>query len=336
MTGDRPDARNANLRAPDTVAGDRLPARHGRRAMLAAATIGVTVPKATPAHESTTERGSWSRLANMPLPKDDFGIAVVAGQILTFGGMTGGRGTALDDAAAFDPAGNEWRRLPPLPTARRSARAAAIGSRVYVVGGATTTGTTGAVEVFDADGETWSTAAPLPTPRYGIGLAAIGGVLYAAGGFRDGQSLAVLERYDPEFDRWDALAPMAAPRTHPAAVALDGTLWLLGGQHRGEVTASVEIYDPATDIWIPRPPMPQAMSNFAAALLAGRIHVLRHATHAALDPASGEWSASTPMPTSRHGLGAAVVADALYAIGGCHQQLFDLDTTEVFLPPPHS
>jgi hypothetical protein len=38
------------------------------------------------------------------------------------------------------------------------------------------------------------------------------------------------------------------------------------------------------------------------------------------------------MPTARHGLGAVVVDGALYAVGGCHEQLFDLDTTEVFLP----
>jgi hypothetical protein len=38
------------------------------------------------------------------------------------------------------------------------------------------------------------------------------------------------------------------------------------------------------------------------------------------------------MPTSRHGQGVAVVDGLLYAVGGCHQQLFDLDVNEVFVP----
>jgi hypothetical protein len=78
--------------------------------------------------------------------------------------------------------------------------------------------------------------------------------------------------------------------------------------------------------------MPRAMNNFAAAVLDGRIHALRHREHDVYDVGTGEWSVAAPMPTSRHGQGAAVVGDRLYAVGGCHEKLFDLDTVEAFAP----
>jgi N-acetylneuraminic acid mutarotase len=138
---------------------------------------------------------------------------VVGGRIYTFGGMTGGRGTALDDAAVYDPIADRWRALPALPTARRSVRAAAAGPVVYVVGGATPNGTTGIVEAFDTRSERWLPAAPMPTSRYGVGLVEIGGELYAAGGFNEGRALATLNGTTQRrtggrrWPRWDRRGP---------------------------------------------------------------------------------------------------------------------------------
>ncbi|CAA9581660.1 MAG: hypothetical protein AVDCRST_MAG59-4844 [uncultured Thermomicrobiales bacterium] len=314
--------------------------RRSRRSAIAAglalaAAVTWTPSKVGSEPDKGDEAGSWSRLAGMPLPKDDFAIAAVEGRLYTFGGMTGGRGTALDDAAVYDPATDRWRILPALPTARRSVRAAAVGPVVYVAGGATPNGTTGVLEAFDTRSETWSTAAPMPTARYGIGLVAVAGKLYAAGGFRDGQALATVERYDPASDRWETLAPIGTPRTHLAAVGLGGVVYALGGQSGGEVTTAVETFTPATGEWARGPDMPRAMNNFGAAVLDGRIHALRHREHDVYDPGPGEWTVAAPMPTSRHGQGAVAIGGRLYAVGGCHEELFDLDTVEAFAPATH-
>jgi hypothetical protein len=78
--------------------------------------------------------------------------------------------------------------------------------------------------------------------------------------------------------------------------------------------------------------LPNSLSNFPAAVLNGRIHVLEHETHDVFDLASGTWSESPPMPTPRHGFGLASIGDTLYAFGGCHQQLFDLDAVDAYRP----
>ena len=64
--------------------------------------------------------------------------------------------------------------------------------------------------------------------------------------------------------------------------------------------------------------------------MGGRIHVLQHGEHFAYDRSSSAWLLAPSMPTPRHGLGVAVVDDVLYAFGGCHEQLFDLDVVEAY------
>jgi hypothetical protein len=266
----------------------------------------------------------------MPVAKDDFAVATVDGLIYTFGGMTGSRGTVLDDAAVYDPGADAWRSLPPLPTPRRSVRAAAIGPIIYVVGGVTANGATAIVETFDTRSGTWAPSVAMPTPRYGVGLAAAEGVLVAIGGFRDGEALSTVERYDPEEGRWFAAAPMPTARTHPAVAVVEGRIYVLGGETGGASLTTVEIYDPILDRWTTGPPLPVAMSNFAAGTVDGSIHVMRHHDHLIRGAGSSTWEPAEAMPTPRHGQGVAVVAGILYAIGGCHEQLFDLDVVEAY------
>jgi N-acetylneuraminic acid mutarotase len=68
------------------------------------------------------------------------------------------------------------------------------------------------------------------------------------------------------------------------------------------------------------------------ASLDGRIHVVHHREHLVYNPASTHWSKAEPMPTPRHGQAAAVMGGQLYVVGGCHEQLFDLDIVERFVP----
>ncbi len=273
---------------------------------------------------------AWSLRSPMLVAKDDFAVGVVNGRIYSFGGMTGARGTVLDDAEVYDPRSDEWLPLPPLPVARRSVRAEVVGPVIYVVGGVASSGATAAVEAFDTRSSAWFRRAAMPTPRYGIGLVSVGDDLFAIGGFRDGQALSTVEHYDPVTDQWQPRAPMPTPRTHPAVAVVDGLVYVLGGEADQGALAIVEIYDPENDRWLPGPSLPVPMSNVSAAVLDGRIHVLQHHDHVVYDVASETWSSAEPMPTPRHGLGLAVVEGVLYAFGGCHEQLFDLNVVEAY------
>jgi hypothetical protein len=124
---------------------------------------------------------------------------------------------------------------------------------------------------------------------------------------------------------------MPTPRTHLGVVAIDGLLYAVGGQSDGERLSAVEIYDSANGNWTSGENLPVPMSNFAIALLDGHMHVLHHREHLVYSADSALWTAVEPMPTPRHATRRRRRSQ-LYVLGGCHEQLFDLDTVERFVP----
>lgn len=126
---------------------------------------------------------SWDAVTPMIVGKDEFGVAIVDGQIYAVGGMTGPLATPLADNEVYDPIRDEWQELPSLPEARRAVRAIAVGQSVYVVGGTRADNTVvTTVDIFDTVQETWSAGPPLPSSAQSLGLAAIGEMIYAFGG----------------------------------------------------------------------------------------------------------------------------------------------------------
>lgn len=68
-------------------------------------------------------------------PRGTAGAVVYCGAIHVFGGESQARRATLASVLRLDPATNEWRQAPPMPTARNFARAVPLGGAVYVVGG---------------------------------------------------------------------------------------------------------------------------------------------------------------------------------------------------------
>jgi len=60
-------------------------------------------------------------------------LPTIYGRMFVFGGWDGY--TALADAEVYDPWTNTWSALPPMPTARYKAAYAAVGYKIYVIGG---------------------------------------------------------------------------------------------------------------------------------------------------------------------------------------------------------
>ena len=83
------------------------------------------------------------------------------------------------------PAAKGWRTLAPMPTPRSEVAVAAVGGKIYVVGGFEGDGSTSdAVEVYDPVTDTWTQAPPLPEPRHHTAAMGVGGAfLYVIGGF---------------------------------------------------------------------------------------------------------------------------------------------------------
>eukprot|EP01051_Picozoa_sp_SAG22_P023119 SAG22_NODE_5821_length_947_cov_1.174528_2_plen_143_part_01 len=116
----------------------------------------------------------------------------------------------------------------PLCTGRTSAAAAALGTRIYVIGGIDPADSTylSSAEEYDTETDHWSTIAPMNTVRMNHMAAAIGTRIYVMGG-SDGRSyLDSTEVYNSEGDNWSAVASMDIAREGGAAAAVGTRIYV--------------------------------------------------------------------------------------------------------------
>ena len=76
----------------------------------------------------------------MPERRSYFAAAAVGGAVYIAGGMVGASGRYVLRLQRFDPRRDTWTRLRDLPGEARAAAGAALGGKLYVVGGQTQRG----------------------------------------------------------------------------------------------------------------------------------------------------------------------------------------------------
>jgi hypothetical protein len=162
--------------------------------------------------------GSWQLLPALERGVQSVALVPHEGALYRVGGMVAenAAGQAMElrslaEFARFEPASGTWTALTPLPGGRSSHAAAAVGSRVFVVGGWDVAGQLGrkstfcsATWVFDLEHPEagWSSLAT-PFRRRGLGLAALEGTLVAVGGMDDdGDTTGRVDVLDVESGEW--------------------------------------------------------------------------------------------------------------------------------------
>ncbi|MBZ9643971.1 kelch repeat-containing protein [Streptomyces sp. PSKA30] len=273
--------------------------------------------------------------ATAPCPKD---IKEPKGNcVYTFGGQNGGAPT-LNTVETYNPATNQRKTLPDLPTARYALAGASApcpkdveglrGTCVYAIGGFTGTVwpdpafDTSTVEAYSPATNAWKRLPGLPTARSQLAATTApcpkdveglkGACVYAIGGaFSD-----TVEAYSPVTNTWKTLPSLDTPRDAPAAAAApcpkdgeglkglkDLCVYAIGGFNSTDgVLDTVEAYSPATNTWKTLP-----SKKTPAVALAG---------------------AAAPCPMDVDGLKGACV----YAVGGFNFTDGVLDTVEAYSP----
>jgi len=127
-----------------------------------------------------------------------------------------------------------WQACAPMPTPGYGFACAAVGPRVYAIGGAAALADTFvprlAVEAYDAAADSWiSGLAPLPGPRKFAGCAELDGRIYVIGGYDGNSDFSRVDRYDPLTNTWDTVAPLPWPRWALAGCAYAGRIYAIGG-----------------------------------------------------------------------------------------------------------
>lgn len=139
------------------------------------------------------DEGRWETARPCPMARNSAAGAVVDGALWVAGGRTvSGGGTGRLDR--YDPAGDRWDTLAPIPASPTSGQQVGGGLAMAAVGGK---------------------------------LVAFGGEWFAPGG--GGGVFAETWIYDPAADRWEPGPPMRTPRHGLAAAAVDGVIYAIAG-----------------------------------------------------------------------------------------------------------
>jgi N-acetylneuraminic acid mutarotase len=258
-------------------------------------------------YEYDPANDTWTKKNNMPLASHHVALTELNGKIYMMGGFKypdQGKPSwvPIDNAWEYDPAGDTWKALAPLPTKRGSPNAVAHKGRIYVIGGAGVHPGSKAVDIHPA---------------------------------RPHRALDVNEVYDPATNTWEKRNPMPTARNHAAAGMVNDKIYVIAGRlgaafiTRASNTDVVEEYDPATDQWGPlRAPMPTARSAVSWGTYKGRIYVAGGEERSggpwqrtfraveAYDPKSNSWSQLPPMSFPRHGMAGDIVDGKFRLVSG--------------------
>jgi hypothetical protein len=210
-----------------------------------------------------TSTGTLTHVANLAVPVEDAGGAIIAGQDVVFGGRSPaalavvqglpapGSAAAPGSSTGAVTAATE---LGALPQPRADAQCATIGATTYLVGGDNGTSTVPQV-VATTDGRSFDTLASLSKPVEFGAVAALGGKLYVFGGrttTATGPSAPVdtIQMVDPASHRARVVGHLPEPLSEAAAVTLGNHLLVIGGvtvqSRRGERPAGTSGSNPAT------------------------------------------------------------------------------------------
>lgn len=263
--------------------------------LYAAGGAGLTEPRNNfeaydPAHNE------WRPLRPLPVGLERFGMAAAAGRIYVAGGyaarpqVTESFGAARDFAAAardareaarpvadmwsYDPAADVWQRETAMPGPKAGFVMAAIGDRVYALGGEA--GAAG-VFVFDTLTRTWQTlSAPEEAARRGAAAVVTGDEIWLIGGVRAGVASARVDIFDPASGDWRRGPDLPSPRAGHSAAVSGGVIHVFGGRSPdlGQTLSDHIALDTGEARWRTRSELPSPRTDAAAAALDGRVFLV--------------------------------------------------------------
>ncbi len=204
--------------------------------------------------------------------------------------------------------------------------AAAVGARIYVVGGFARNGATlGVVEVLDTATGRWERGRDVPVPVNHAMAATAGGTVYVFGGYRaDGAPSPTAYRADG--DDWRPVADLPEGRAAGTAVSVAGRVYLAGGiAPGGRLADRMLVYDVTGDRWTTAPGPPTRREHLGGAAFEGQVYTVggraagqgNMSAVEAYDPATDRWTTLPALPTARGGLSAAATCSGqVVAVGG--------------------
>lgn len=240
--------------------------------------------------EYDTQTNTWRRVANMPTSRTSAKAAVVDGVIYVFGGYNSKDRFFQNwkmplHVEAYNPQTDTWTRKRNMPVPRINFNLAAVGGRIYLIGGTTGFGEEDEqrmdrVDVYDPETNRWRKVPKMLTRREPESVEVVSTCLYVIGGFgwpRErvgfGPILTSIEEYDPRTRQWQKKGDMLDPRYAFETVVVKDNIYLIGGYIDAGYVASVDAYNPQKDTWDEIPELPTPLTPYGTAKVNGKIYV---------------------------------------------------------------
>lgn len=217
---------------------------------------------------------SWSTGASLATDRAGLASAVLDDRLYVFGGS--GDSRRVD---RYIPADNTWVQLDNnnederMEFGREGAVAEVYNSRIYLIGGRSSTGRV--VEEYNPGTNKWTQKQSSPNRHFESASAMYNGRIYVIGG---GEDIAEdrITAYDVEDDRWIVgLTPMPKRLRKASAVLLQNKIYVVGGEDEtGAISDAVYEYDPTQNSWRTLRRLPSPRSGAAVAGISSRLHVI--------------------------------------------------------------
>lgn len=273
---------------------------------------------------------AWSKLPSLPAARGGGGAGIVGTKLYFFGGGT--RNASLQHDADYgttweldlaNPASG-WKTKASMPTPRNHLAFAAVGGKVYAIGGQIlnreNTGNQTVVHAYNPATNTWTQAASLPLPlgHTHAGTIVQDGRIVMAGGVTSGYTTTnQILSYDPGSNVWTHVRTMPVFRKSVNLMIHAGQLYVVGG---GNNTATREVYKTGwAPTWLSLQSMPVSMGEVAAGMIGNKMYVIGEANSstAVYDLSKNTWSTSAAKrPFLGHHHAAEVINGKWYVIGG--------------------
>ena len=284
-----------------------------------------------------TRDDTWSAATPLPAPRSGGGLVRLGRKLYFFGGTNErlmrdyGDHWVLDlDAAPGSPAA-AWQPLARLPVPRNHVGYAAVGGKIYCVGGQLLYdekfGNVSNVHAYDPATDRWTAVAdtPFPISHTHTSTVVLDGRIVSVGGKTNDpmfpKTVGDVLSYDPASNRWIALPALPDVRQAAVAQLVGDRLYVTTGTPTGIRPQTTTWSRKMTGTWDAGPAMPAAMGEVAGGIAGGKLYLVGEASDATLayDVTKGTWSNTTALarrPHRGHHHAAETVDGKLYLFGG--------------------
>jgi subtilisin family serine protease len=192
---------------------------------------------------------TWTRIADLPEPREAAAGAFIGDRFYVSGGWDGGTRTTTT-TFVYDPATDAWTRVADAPVHAAGAGRAVLDGKLYLVGGCTNACGLSEVRRYDPATDSWENLAEYPVITAHLACAGIAGKLYCTGGIRrGGQIFSSTYAYDPATNAWTPRADMPIAAWGMGYTGSSDRLIVSGGTTPQGITNESFAYDPETDRW---------------------------------------------------------------------------------------